>query len=82
MSPFWSIQQTKKTSAVNMELFKVSIDSPPVHPFPFKKVPQNKQPQYTVTFYCAKNSKRIKKGETLERSVMMESYSDSDSDRE
>ena len=79
-SPFWALQQTTKTSAVNMELYKVKVESTAVHPFGIKKMPYHKQAAYTCTFFCARNTKRIKKGEILERSVMQQSHSDSESE--
>ena len=80
LSPFWAIGQTKKSSEVNMEIYKVSIPNAPVHPTGLKRTPPSKQAQYDVSLQCARNTRTVKKGERLALSAMIQDVSDSDSE--
>lgn len=80
LSPLWAIKQTKKSSEVNMQIFKVSLPSAPVHPIGLKKTPPTKQVQYDVSLQCVRNTRKVKKGERLALSAMIQDVSDSDSE--
>jgi hypothetical protein len=70
MSPFWALNATTLNSWVNMALETVIFDVTPLLPIGAKVPNQMKKAMWTVAIQCARNNRKITKGEHLYVSAM------------
>ena len=70
MSPLWALSSTTMNSLVNMAMQTVIFDVAPLLPIGAKVPNQMKKALWTVAVQCARNTRKITKGEYLHVSAM------------